>query len=53
MPAVRGIVRDAERRDYRMSSFILGVVNSAAFQNNDQVQHTESTGQTGGATRSR
>ena len=32
MPTVRAIVRDAADNDYRMSSFILGVVNSAAFQ---------------------
>ena len=32
MPAIRGIVRDAEKNQNRMSSFILGVVNSAAFR---------------------
>jgi hypothetical protein len=32
MPAVRAIVRRAARNDYRFSSFILGVVDSAAFQ---------------------
>ena len=32
MPAVRKIVRDAERNDYRLSSFVLGVVLSDAFQ---------------------
>ncbi len=32
MPAVRTIIRDASRNDYRMSSFIVGVVNSAAFR---------------------
>ena len=32
MPAIRAIVRDAAKNDYRMSAFILGVVNSAAFQ---------------------
>jgi len=32
MPAVRTIVNDAARHDNRLSSFILGVVNSAAFQ---------------------
>jgi hypothetical protein len=32
MPAIRTIVRDAARDDYRMSAFILGVVKSAAFQ---------------------
>jgi hypothetical protein len=29
---VRGIVRDAGKNHNRMSSFILGVVNSAAFR---------------------
>jgi len=32
MPAVRAIVRDAAQNDNRMSSFISGVVKSAAFQ---------------------
>jgi len=32
MPAVRAIVRQAEANDYRISSFILGVVRSDAFQ---------------------
>jgi hypothetical protein len=32
MPAIRSIVRDASKNENRMSSFILGVVNSAAFR---------------------
>jgi len=32
MPAVRAIIRDAAASNNRMSSFILGVVNSAAFR---------------------
>jgi hypothetical protein len=32
MPAVREIVRQAGRRDYRFSSLILAIVNSAPFQ---------------------
>jgi hypothetical protein len=31
-PAIRTIVRDAEAKGYRLSSFVLGVVNSSAFQ---------------------
>jgi len=31
-PAIRAIVREAEKDDYRLSSFILGVVKSAPFQ---------------------
>jgi len=31
-PAIRAITRDAESHGYRLSSFILGVVNSAAFR---------------------
>ena len=31
-PAIRGIVREAEANDYRMSSFILGVVKSDPFR---------------------
>jgi hypothetical protein len=32
MPAVRAIVRDAAAAEHRISSFVLGIVNSAAFQ---------------------
>jgi hypothetical protein len=32
MPAVRAVVREAAKNDNRMSSFILGVVNTAAFR---------------------
>ncbi len=32
MPAVRAITRDAGTRDHRLSAFILGIVNSPAFQ---------------------
>ncbi|MEX0837118.1 MAG: DUF1588 domain-containing protein, partial [Gemmatimonadota bacterium] len=31
-PVIRGIVRQAEEEDYRISSFVLGVVQSDAFQ---------------------
>ena len=41
MPAVRAIVRDAAANEYRMSSFILGVVRSAAFQGNRQTTPPE------------
>jgi hypothetical protein len=32
MPAVRAIVRDAARHDYRFSSIVMGIVNSAPFR---------------------
>ena len=32
MPAVRAIVRDAARHDYRFSSIIFGIINSVPFQ---------------------
>ncbi|HXG90716.1 MAG TPA: DUF1592 domain-containing protein [Vicinamibacterales bacterium] len=32
MPTVRTIVRDASKNGHKMSTFILGVINSAAFQ---------------------
>ena len=32
MPTVRSIVREAAKNDNRMSSFILGVVNSVPFR---------------------
>jgi len=44
MPAIRAIVRDARNNSYRVRSFVSGVVISPAFQNNDQVQRTESAG---------
>jgi hypothetical protein len=36
MPLVRSIVRDASARDYRFSTLVLGVVQSAPFQNNQK-----------------
>jgi len=41
MPAIRSILRNAAANDYRMSSFILGVARSAAFQRNLQITPTE------------
>jgi hypothetical protein len=32
MPAVRGILRDAARNDYRFSSIVLGIVKSTPFE---------------------
>ena len=32
MPAVRQIVRDAAKDDYRFSSIVMGIVKSDAFQ---------------------
>jgi hypothetical protein len=32
MPAIRGIIREGSKDGYKMSSFILGVINSPAFQ---------------------
>ena len=32
MPAVRAIVRDAARDNYRFSSIVMGIVRSAPFQ---------------------
>ena len=32
MPGVRKIVRDAKRDNFKFSSIVLGIVNSAAFQ---------------------
>jgi hypothetical protein len=43
MPAIRAIVREAARGDYRMSSFILGVVNSAPFRMNTAGQNVLTT----------
>jgi hypothetical protein len=32
MPAIRSVVREAAKQDYRISAFVLGVVNSQAFR---------------------
>ena len=32
MPVVRGIVRDAGKNDYKVSSLIMGIVKSTPFQ---------------------
>jgi uncharacterized protein DUF1592/uncharacterized protein DUF1588/uncharacterized protein DUF1585/uncharacterized protein DUF1595 len=32
MPAIRTVIREAGRNDLKMSSFVLGIVNSAAFR---------------------
>jgi hypothetical protein len=32
MPALRSIIREAGQKDYRLSSFVLGIVNSNAFR---------------------
>ena len=42
LPAVRRVIRDAATQDYRLSSFVLGVVGSPAFQMNTAVD-TETT----------
>ena len=42
MPTVRAIVRDAAKNDYRMSAFVLGVINSPAFRLS-QVSTVETT----------
>jgi hypothetical protein len=43
MPAVRAIIRDAAKQDYKMSAFILGVATSNAFQmsRSETVETTE------------
>ena len=35
MPVVRAIARDAAPQNYRFSSIVLGIVNSAPFQDED------------------
>jgi len=37
MPLMRSIVRDAEKHNYRFSSFVLGVVKSEQFQSNMKI----------------
>jgi hypothetical protein len=43
MPAIRKIVDAAERNDYRMSSIVLGVVNSDAFRMRTTAETTATT----------
>ena len=44
MPAVRRVIRDAAAQDYRLSSFVLGVVGSPAFQMNTAVGRRDDRG---------
>ena len=46
MPTIRKIVSDGKKNDYRVSSFIMGVINSPAFQMSraEAVETTESHG---------
>jgi mono/diheme cytochrome c family protein len=41
MPLVRSIVHEAEKNNYRFSSFVLGVVRSPQFQMNEKLQVSE------------
>jgi mono/diheme cytochrome c family protein/predicted protein tyrosine phosphatase len=41
MPTVRAIVRDAAQHDYRLSSFVLGIVSSPAFRMRAEATKTE------------
>jgi hypothetical protein len=36
MPLIRRIIREAEANDYRLSSFVLGIATSPAFQMNEE-----------------
>jgi hypothetical protein len=42
MPAIRAIIRDAAKNDYKLSSFVTGVANSAAFRTT-RMEATETT----------
>lgn len=44
MPSIRKIVNDAAERDYRLSSFILGVVDTPAFQMRMAETETDAAG---------
>ena len=46
-PAVRAIAARAEENDYRMSSFIVGVITSDAFRMKQASQVSPPTGPTG------
>jgi len=38
MPTVRAITRDAAKRDHRLSAYVLGIVNSAAFRTSQETE---------------
>ena len=38
MPTVRAIARDAAKRDHRLSAYVLGIVNSAAFRTSQETE---------------
>ena len=44
MPAVRGIVREADAAHQRLSAFVLGIVKSPAFRMKSAAADTESVG---------
>ena len=41
MPAVRAIVRDAARNDYRFSSLVLGIVDERAVSDADETDRVD------------
>ena len=49
-PTIRAIASAAEKNDYRMSSFILGVVKSDAFRMKRAEPVTAPTGKSAGGT---
>jgi len=44
MPVVRKIVRKAAQNDYRLSSIVMGIIESAPFQMRTKLETTESAG---------
>jgi hypothetical protein len=44
MPVVRRIVKKAAQNDYRLSSIVMGIVESAPFQMRTKLEPAESTG---------
>jgi hypothetical protein len=41
MPAIRAVVRDAARDNYRFSSIVMGIVKSAPFQMRKTTEEVE------------
>jgi mono/diheme cytochrome c family protein len=52
MPAIRTIIRDAAKNNYKLSSFVLGVVNSGAFRMSNVEVPQQLTTEAGDAKRS-
>jgi hypothetical protein len=47
MPAIRSVVKESAKKDYRFSSIVLGIVKSPPFQMNQKLQSRDTHGAEG------